>query len=363
MTIYVADRVSTLLLKFYRLLFLQSAKYTVVVCYTYCMFAPFSHAAHSGTDPAPPQGGAQEDTSTSAAKTSDEGDMTSPQHSRAVPHPLSPTLINVYWPEFETLQDEFSIIVSELLEVLNALEPAQLDKVLVYLRERLKPVVNGCFPTGEPASLPRDETTPLKLIQHLQNLQCWDYLNTKFLEDFIRRVTEVGSPLHYRIIQYKEDVRSKVTHTLEECKKKKVKPEPPPNYSMVAIEVNSRGNPLSFHLHQIMQLREVLVSKFGVSDALFAGFGRNSIVLYFFIPEEAAYSLCPKLESNCTALQDLHVTTVVVFDHFSVDVSFQQMTILDKVGAAHAVSFISREMQGCLQLLAVLELYCTFVRK
>ena len=300
------------------------------------MFAPFSHAAHSGTDSAPPQGGAQADTSTSAAKTSNEGNMASLQHSRAVPHPLSPTMINVYWPEFETLQDEFSIIVSELLEVLNALEPVQMDKILVYLRERLKPMVNGCFPTGEPASLPRDETTPLKLIQHLQNLQCWDYLNTKFLEDLIKRVTEAGSPLHSRMTQYKEDVCSKVTHTLEECKKKDVKPEPPPNYSIMAIEVNSRGNPLSFHLHQILQLRDLLVTKFGVSDALFAGFGKNSIVLYFFIPEEAAYSLCPKLESNCTALQDLHVTTVVVFDHFLVDVGFQQMTLLKKVSAIHS---------------------------
>ena len=268
--------------------------------------------------------------------------MASPQHSRAVPHPLSPTLINIYWPEFETLQDEFSVIVSELLEVLKALEPGQLDKILVYLRERLKPVVNGCFPTGEPANLPRDEITPLKLIQHLQNLQCWDYLNTKFLEDFIRRVTEAGSPLHSRMTQYKEDVRSKVTHTLEECKKKKVKPEPPPNYSIMAVEVNSRGNPLSFHLHQIMQLRDVLVTKFGVSEALFAGFGEGSIVLYFFIPEEAVYSLCPKLESNCTALQDLHVTTVVVFDHFLVDIGFQQMTIFDKVSACAAQFHISR---------------------
>ena len=329
---------------------------TVVVCYTYCIPAPFSHAAHSGTDPAPPEGGAQEDTSTSAAKTSNEGDMASPQHSRAVPHPLSPTLINVYWPEFETLQDEFSVIVSELLEVLKALEPGQLDKILVYLRKRLKPVVNGCFPTREPANLPRGKVTPLELIQHLQDFHYWDYLNTNLLEGIIRRVTEAGSPLHSWMTQYKEDVRSKVTHTLEECKKKDVKPEPPPNYSIVAVEVNSRGNPLSFHLHQIMQLRDVLVNKFGVSDALFAGFGEGSIVLYFFIPEEAAYSLCPKLESNCTALQDLHVTTVVVFDHFLVDISFQQMTILDKVGAAHAVSFISREMQGCLQLLAVLGL-------
>ena len=111
-----------------------------------------------------------------------------------------------------------------------------------------------------------------------------------------------------------------------------MKVEPPKNYTITAVKVNLNETPLSFHLQQILQFKDLLVTKFGVSDALFAGFVEGSIVLYFFIPEEAVYSLCPKLESNCTALQDLHVTTMVVFDHFLVDVSLQQMTLLNKVG-------------------------------
>ena len=238
---------------------------------------------------------------------------------------------NVCWPEFPTLQDEFSIIVSSLSEVLRSLEAAQFDSLLVYLRERLRPMVDGCFPLEGPPNLP-DDLTPSGLFKHLQNCHYWDYLNTDLLEDIIRRVTEANSLLRTQIKQYKENFCSKVTHTLEECRKKSVKFEPPKNYTMMAFKVNLSETPLSFYLHQILQFKDLLVTKFGVSDALFAGFDEGCIVLYFFIPEEAAYSLCPKLESNCTALQDLHVTTMVVFDHFSVDVSLQQMTLLNKVG-------------------------------
>ena len=268
----------------------------------------------------------------SPPKTSKERGILLQQSSHATTHPLSPTLRNVFWPEFPTLQDEFSTIVSELLDVLNGLQPTQFDKLLVYLRERLKPVANGCFPTGEPADLPNGPITPLDLIQLLQIR--WDYLNTDLLEDIIRRVTKAGSHLQSLMAKYKANVCSKVARTLKECKKKSVKPEPPPNYTIMAAEVNPGVNPLSFHLYQILQLKDLLITKFGVRSALFAGFHKGSIVLYFFIPDEAVYSLCTKLESECVALEELHVTSVVVFDHFSVDVSFQQMTILRKVGVA-----------------------------
>ena len=241
------------------------------------------------------------------------------------------------WPEFRTLQNDFSTIVSKLSEVLSALEPAQFDSLLFYLRERLKPMVNGCFPTGEPADLPKGTITPSTLMQHLQKR--WDYLNTDLIEDIIRficevilqRVSHAANSLQTRMTEYKETIRSKVTHTLEECQRKKVKPEPPLNYTTMAVEINNEGTPLSFHLHQILQLKDVLVTTFGMQGALFAGWGEGSIVLYFFIPEEAVYSLCPKLESGCVTLQRLCVTTVVVFGHFSVDIGCQQMSLLHKV--------------------------------
>ena len=195
-------------------------------------------------------------------------------------------------------------------------------------------MVDGCFPTEGPPNLPDDFITPLKLIQHLQNCHYWDYLNTNLLEDIIRRFTGVGSPLGSLMDEYKRNVRAKVTHTLEECKRKNVKPEPPPGYITMAVEINTGGSCLSFHIYQILQLKDLLVETFGVSDALFAGFTEGSIVLYFYIPEEAVYSLCPKLEANCTVLEEQHVTTLIVFDHFSVDVGYQQMSLLGKVSFA-----------------------------
>ena len=234
------------------------------------------------------------------------------------------------WPEFPALQDEFSTLVSKLSETVHKLEQPQFDSLLVYLRERLRPMVAGCLPTVGSPNIP-DDPTPAELVRHLQKCHYWNYLNTDILEGIIRHVSREGSPLASLMAEYKENVRSKVTHTLEECKRRNVKPEPPPHYTTLAVEVNTRGNPLSFHLYQILQFEDLLVQKFGVNDVLFAGFTEGSIVLYFFIPEEAVYSLCPKLEANCTALEELHVTTLVVFGHFSVDVGYQQMSLLHKV--------------------------------
>ena len=260
---------------------------------------------------------------------SKEGGVPS-QSANITTHPISPTLNNMCWPEFPALQDEFSTLVSELSETLQTLERPKFDSLVVYLRERLRPMVDGCFPTVGSPNLPKGITAS-ELVPHLQDYNYWSYLNTDLLEGIIKRASGVSSPLASLMAEYKENVRSKVTHTLEECKIKNVKPEPPPNYTTIAVEVNTGGNPLSFHLYQIFQVKDLLVQKFGVNDVLFAYFTMGSIVLYFFIPEEAMYSLCPKLEANCTALEELHVTTLVVFGHFSVDVGYQQMSLLHKV--------------------------------
>jgi len=96
----------------------------------------------------------------------------------------------MYWPEFRTLQHEFSIIVSKLSKVLSALTSGQFDSLLVYVRERLNPTVNGCLPTGQPANLPKGSVTPSALLQHVHNR--WDYLNTDLIEDVIQHITAAG---------------------------------------------------------------------------------------------------------------------------------------------------------------------------
>ncbi len=65
------------------------------------------------------------------------------------------------------LQHEFSTIVSKLSEVLSALTLAQFDSLLVYLREQLKPTVNGCLLTGQPTDLPKGTITPSVLYIYL----------------------------------------------------------------------------------------------------------------------------------------------------------------------------------------------------
>ena len=260
---------------------------------------------------------------------SKEGGVPS-QSANITTHPISPTLNNMCWPEFPAFQDEFSTLLSKLSETVHKLEQPQFDSFQVYLRERLRPMVDGCLPTEASPNIP-DDPTPSELVRHLQKCHYWDYLNTELLEGIIRHISGVRSQLASLMTKYKKKIRNKVTRTLKECKIKNVKPEPPPNYTTIAVEINTGGNPLSFHLHQLLQLKDLLVQNFGVSGTLFAGFTTGSIVLYFFIPEEAVYSLCPKLEANCTALEELHVTTLVVFGHFSVDIGYQQMALLHTV--------------------------------
>ena len=95
------------------------------------MFAPFSHAAHSGTDPAPPQGGAQADIF--AEKPFNEGDFTLRQHSCAVAHPPSSELKSISSPVLPLLQHKFSTIVSNLSEDLCILYHAQFQSLLVSM--------------------------------------------------------------------------------------------------------------------------------------------------------------------------------------------------------------------------------------
>ena len=132
-------------------------------------------------------------------------------------------------------------------------------------------MVAGCFPTEGSPNLPK-AITASELVQHLQDCHYWDYLNTNLLEGIIRHVSGEGSHLASLMTKYKKNICSKVTRTLKECKRKNVKPEPPPDYTTIAVEIDPEGNPLSFHLHQILQLKHLLVQKFGVRQTLFAGF-------------------------------------------------------------------------------------------
>lgn len=80
--------------------------------------------------------------STGALEPSSEGDIPTAKPGYSATHQPSPKLRKMFWPEFRVLQNEFSAIVSKLSEVLSALKPAQFDRLLVYLGERLKPI-NG----------------------------------------------------------------------------------------------------------------------------------------------------------------------------------------------------------------------------
>lgn len=222
------------------------------------------------------------------------------------------------------------------------LDHKDLQTLVAFLREWLKPMIDGWFPSTDPAVLP-NFTTASSLMEYLQNGQYWNYLNPELIEDIIEHIYEnkppishADKPLQTLMKKYKETVCSKVTHIMEECKEKEVTPTPPNNRATMAVKmrvcegVKNEG----VFIYRMFELKEALVNIFGVRGALFEGWRKGSIVLYFSLPEEAVYSLYSKLKSGYATLQHLDVMTVVVFDHYSVDVCSQQISLLHKVGVA-----------------------------
>ena len=174
-------------------------------------------------------------------------------------------------------------------------------------------------------------------MEHLQKR--WDYLNSddaaatiRHIYKYIhRRKSDDANFLNELMKKYRKNVRKKVKCTLKECRKKKIKLEPPEKYSTIAVEIAE----LELYLYQILEVKDELINTFKIKRALFAGWTEGCIVLYFFLPETAVHTLCPKLESGYATLQRLHVTTVVVFDNFLMDVCSQRSSLLHKVGVAY----------------------------
>ena len=180
----------------------------------------------------------------------------------------------------------------------------------------------------------------MELMEHLQKR--WDYLNTGNAEAIITHIcksihrcaSDDANSLQDLMMKYKKNIRNRVTRTLKECKRKKVKPVSPENHITMAVKIDCARSALNVYLYQILDVKDELMRIFNVGSACFAGWDEGSIVLYFFLPEKAVYSPRPKLKSGYATLQRLHVTTVVVFDHFSMDVCSQRITLLHKVGVA-----------------------------
>ena len=144
---------------------------------------------------------------------SKEGGGVPSQSANSITHPLSPTLNNMCWPEYSTLQNEFSTLVSKVSETVHNLEQLQFDCLLVYLRERLRPMIDGCLPTEASPNI-HDNPTPSELMRYLQKCHYWDYLNTELLEGIIRHISGVHSQLASLMTKYKKKIRNKVKSEL-----------------------------------------------------------------------------------------------------------------------------------------------------
>ena len=146
--------------------------------------------------------------------------------------------------------------------------------------------------------------------------QYWDFLNFEFAQLVVKCLED--ERLQKEMRSYEEHVQAKVVATLQECKKRDIHPEPPPNCVSLSITVNV--DPHSYSLHRILQMKDFLVHQIGLDMALFAGWMNGSIKLYFYIG--AGDIAVAELVSNkhLEELQSLQVTKLEVFDRFCLDV-------------------------------------------
>ena len=138
--------------------------------------------------------------------------------------------------------------------------------------------------------------------------KCWDYLNFEFAQLVVQYLGD--EQLQKKMTIYEENVPLKVRKTIEECKQRAVQSKPPPNY--VSMSVTVQVDPHSYSLHHVLRMKNFLVHKIGIDEALFRGWSEGSITLHFHINVDDVEAAQIGLKAHLKELQDLQVTRLEV---------------------------------------------------
>ena len=223
---------------------------------------------------------------------------------------IVPTVPNLQWqiqfPIIDDLSTEFALLAARIDTAVRRLNSSRLSelKTCVAVKLRCKDPVGQCF-------LP---SAAEELMSALHKY--WDFLNFEFAQLVVNYLED--ERLQRQMRSYEEHVRMKVLETLQECKKKNIRPEPPPNCVSMSITVNI--DPHSYSLHRVLQMKDFLVHRIGLSIALFAGWMNGSIKLHFYISAGDVEVAECGLKEHLEDLQSLQVMKLEVFGRFCLDV-------------------------------------------
>ena len=229
----------------------------------------------------------------------------------------SPSVSDFHWqrqfPIIDELSTEFALLAVKIDEQVHGLDSKRLRGLKTFIEMKLK----GKDGAGR-RCLPN---TADELISAIH--QYWDFLNFEFAQLVVQYLG--NDSLQQEIRAYENNVRLKVKATLDTCRERDIHPECPPNFVPLSVTLNV--DPHSYSLHRILQMKDFLIHKMGLDNALFVRWINGSLILHFYIMEEDVITAERGLKVHFQDLQMFQVTRVEVFGRFHVNVPIHESEV------------------------------------
>ena len=181
----------------------------------------------------------------------------------------------LFYPVISDLEDDFSDLATEVLELIKTLEASNLKRLCTNLANFLK-----VPPSSPPLHVPEEYDTLKSFL-----ISRWDPLQIQFLQEVVRYLETPD--LSKQLKKYEELLKKEITAFLSECKIKQVPYKRLAHLSLLAVTIDCTPSELS--LSRILELKEFLVRELGLGEAQFLGFSVGSVILYFSIPNYCVY--------------------------------------------------------------------------
>lgn len=209
----------------------------------------------------------------------------------------------IQYPIIDELTDEFGLLVADVDSAVRSLSHVRLQGLKTCFEEKLK---SKNTPPGVLTSSAED------LIHTMSKFR--DSLNFEFVRLVVRYLKDEG--LQKRMEAYEAEVQRGTEKLLTECNVDKITPHAPPGCKTMTISL--RVDSRSYSLYRVLEIQDFLVRRIGVSLALFAGWSKGSILLYFYILTEHMGTTVLQLNKHDLQLSNqqveaIHVDGILVY--------------------------------------------------
>ena len=179
-------------------------------------------------------------------------------------------------PIVEQVDDQFKKLVHAIQGHICNCE--DLFALRHHCRQYLEQLLSGHIPS-DPPMLPEAKQQLFDGI-----MKYWNALSYGLLEAIAKHLQ--AKNLNKKLDGYKSIVAQSVSVTLGECEWKQVK-----MFRAQYLKVTYSEDPNTFELSRILEFHEFLEARCGINRSLFVGAEKDSVILFFLIPREAANRL------------------------------------------------------------------------